>query len=53
VRGALPALTFQVGREAFALDIRRVREAVPRVRPWRLGSRRVGPPPGPAGQGRR
>ena len=26
-------LTFQVGREAFALDVRRVREAVPRVRP--------------------
>ena len=25
-------LTFQVGREAFALDIRRVREVVPRVR---------------------
>jgi chemotaxis signal transduction protein len=26
-------LTFQVGNEAFALDIRRVREVVPRVRP--------------------
>ena len=26
-------LTFQAGREAFALDIRRVREVVPRVRP--------------------
>ena len=26
-------LTFQVGREAFALDLRRVREVVPRVRP--------------------
>ena len=29
----MPVLTSQVGREAFALDIRRVREVVPRVRP--------------------
>jgi methyl-accepting chemotaxis protein WspA len=33
VWGAVPALTFQVGREALALGARRVREAVPRVRP--------------------
>src|SRR5205085_7870290 len=30
--GAMLVLTFQVGREALALDIRRVREVVPRVR---------------------
>ena len=31
--GPMLALTFQVGREALALGARRVREAVPRVRP--------------------
>ena len=31
--GAVLALTSQVGREALALGARRVREAVPRVRP--------------------
>ena len=31
--GAMLVLTFQSGREALALDVRRVRGAVPRVRP--------------------